>query len=331
MSASGTDIWGTADQFRYAYKQLNGDGFIIARVESVQNTHPWAKAGVMIRSTPDPSSAFANLFMTPGSGCRFQTRATPGGTCTTDDAVTTLAAVRSPHWVKLARQGDTFTAYDSNNPATEGWHPLALGPQTISMPATVCIGMSLTSHNANETCVAQFSNVSTNGNVTGANWQVQAIGTAMETKTNTPEPLYVTIEDNTGKKSPVVTYPDPNAALQNTWQEWNIPLSTFTNVKLNSINKMVIGIGKKTPAGAGSLYFDDIRLYPARCMPSMAKPAADINSDCTVDYLDLDIMADQWLKTAPPALTGDLNTDNKVNLKDFAKLAQGWLEVLLWP
>jgi hypothetical protein len=84
-------------------------------------------------------------------------------------------------------------------------------------------------------------------------------------------------------------------------------------------------------SGTGSLYFDDIRLYPARCLPLVQKPAADINSDCVVDYLDLDVMVDQWLLTAPPARTADLNADNKVDLKDFAKLAQGWLEELLWP
>ena len=34
MSASGTDIWDTVDEFRYAYKRLNGDGSIVARVDS---------------------------------------------------------------------------------------------------------------------------------------------------------------------------------------------------------------------------------------------------------------------------------------------------------
>jgi len=37
MSASGVDIWGTADEFRFAYKSLNGNGSIIARVDSIAN------------------------------------------------------------------------------------------------------------------------------------------------------------------------------------------------------------------------------------------------------------------------------------------------------
>ncbi|MHC4752662.1 MAG: sugar-binding protein [Planctomycetota bacterium] len=54
MTASGYDIWTNADgeeldEFHFAYKPLNGAGSIIARVDSVEDTDPWAKAGVMIR------------------------------------------------------------------------------------------------------------------------------------------------------------------------------------------------------------------------------------------------------------------------------------------
>jgi hypothetical protein len=46
------------------------------------------------------------------------------------------------------------------------------------------------------------------------------------------------------------------------------------------------------------LYFDDIRLYPARCVPDRKEPpAADLNNDCKVDYLDLEILLNEWLGT----------------------------------
>jgi hypothetical protein len=52
-----------------------------------------------------------------------------------------------------------------------------------------------------------------------------------------------------------------------------------------------------------------------------------------VDYLDLDIMAQQWLQAIPPAtvLSADLNADKKVDFKDYAKLVDAWLEEVLWP
>jgi hypothetical protein len=41
-------------------------------------------------------------------------------------------------------------------------------------------------------------------------------------------------------------------------------------------------------------------------------------------------MASAWLGTGA-ALAADLNADNRVNLKDYAILADAWLEEILWP
>ncbi len=54
MSAIGTDIWDTADQFRYVYKNLSGDGSMTVRVNSLLRSDGWAKAGVMIRESVHP-------------------------------------------------------------------------------------------------------------------------------------------------------------------------------------------------------------------------------------------------------------------------------------
>ena len=48
---SGIDLWGTADALRYVYQPISGDCTIIARVATIQNTMPWAQAGVMIRES----------------------------------------------------------------------------------------------------------------------------------------------------------------------------------------------------------------------------------------------------------------------------------------
>src|SRR6185295_1271198 len=48
-SGAGADIWDSADAFRFTYRTLAGDGEMIARVASLDNTDAWAKAGVMIR------------------------------------------------------------------------------------------------------------------------------------------------------------------------------------------------------------------------------------------------------------------------------------------
>jgi len=150
---------------------------------------------------------------------------------------------------------------------------------------------------------------------------------------NATERMYVALQDN---DSVAVVYYDGNSndVRDPNWHEWDIKLTDFINVELNSVKKVYIGFGNRyhpTPGGSGLVYFDDIRLYPPRCVPSRVK--GNFNDDCVVDFDDLGPMVDEWLNTVPPetALATDLNGDNKVDLKDYAVLAQHWLEEVLWP
>jgi len=58
--------------------------------------------------------------------------------------------------------------------------------------------------------------------------------------------------------------------------------------------------------------------------------SADLNSDCVVDFRDLEIMAGDWL-AGGPALAADLNADSMVDSKDYAVLAGQWLDEQLSP
>jgi len=76
---------------------------------------------------------------------------------------------------------------------------------------------------------------------------------------NAAETLYVALNG-----SAVVTHGNPNAARIEEWTEWDIDLQVF-GVNLANVNTLALGLGnKKTPqaGGSGTMYFDDIRLYP---------------------------------------------------------------------
>ena len=79
ISGSGDDIWNAADAFRYVHQPLNGDGTIIAKVNSQTNTDPWAKAGVMLRETTASGSINVLLTTTTGSGLDLQYRSATNG------------------------------------------------------------------------------------------------------------------------------------------------------------------------------------------------------------------------------------------------------------
>jgi len=96
-----------------------------------------------------------------------------------------------------------------------------------------------------------------------------------------------------------VTYDGDAENLTRTrWHEWNIDLRDFTGVDLGNVTELSIGLERSGVAGgSGVVYFDDIRLYPARCLAEVRQPGADLNDDCVVDYLDLQIVTNQWLST----------------------------------
>ena len=259
MSASGNDIWDVADQFRYAYRRLNGNGSIVARVDSVVNTDGWAKAGVMIRERLEAGAKHAAVVVTPNNGVSFPRRPFTNDVSEQINQ-TPLAA---PHWVRLTRTGDTFQAEHSTDGA--GWTSVGTDPllssDDITMMGTIYIGLCLTSHNVNAVTTAEFSNVQTTGGVSGQ-WQVADIG--VDHPGNDADRLYVVVQDSTGRLG-VSVHPDPGAVLATEWTEWRIPLSEFTvaGVNVQAVTKMYIGVGDRdhpTPDGAGMLYVDDIRV-----------------------------------------------------------------------
>ena len=155
--ASGTDIAGTADQFRYTSGALSGDGSIIARVVSFDNTDASAKAGVMIRASTAGNSAFAMVDVTPAGTIQFIRRATSGTSTTT---LATAAPGVLPRFIQLTRVGNNFSASYSADGIT--W--TALGTTTsITMGAAVRVGFASTSRSARKSAVAVFDNIALTG------------------------------------------------------------------------------------------------------------------------------------------------------------------------
>ncbi len=153
VQGSGADIWGYQDAFHFVYQPLNGNGAIVARVSSLQNTDPWAKAGVMIRQSADPGSPQAMMVMTPSNGTAFQYRVNLNGLSYSVGGPNTSAT--APYWVKLVRSGTTFTSYQSANGST--W--TVVGSATIPMTNAVYIGLAVTAHSYDALNTVTFDQV----------------------------------------------------------------------------------------------------------------------------------------------------------------------------
>jgi hypothetical protein len=85
---------------------------------------------------------------------------------------------------------------------------------------------------------------------------------------NAAETLYVALNG-----SAVVSHDNPNAAQIGAWTEWNIDLQIFADqgVNLANVNTIALGLGNRNnpqAGGSGTMYFDDIRLYPPAPEPA---------------------------------------------------------------
>ncbi len=78
VTGGGSDVWDKHDQFNLYSRKVNGDSVIEARVDSLTNTDPWAKVGVMFRGSISARAPYAYIFVTPSLGLAFQYR--PHGT-----------------------------------------------------------------------------------------------------------------------------------------------------------------------------------------------------------------------------------------------------------
>ena len=208
VAASGADIWGAVDEFHYVYQPLAGDGEIIARVVSLENTDPWAKAGVMMRNTLDANSAMVLVSMSPnpdraGSiGYSLQDRAFAGQLMTASaNSVGPFAVAGYPYYVRLVRQGNTFTGYAS---ATNGNWTL-VSSRNLDMNSTIYVGIATTSHRDGTLTNAVYDNVQVLGGSAGGNRPPTAVASATTLSGVTPLEVQFTGE-NSSDDAGIVSY-----------------------------------------------------------------------------------------------------------------------------
>jgi ABC-type transport system involved in multi-copper enzyme maturation permease subunit len=121
---------------------------------------PWAKAGIIIKASTRPGSAYAAMMVTGSHGVRMQydyTGDAPG--------LAGPVSAASPRWLRLTRSGDTVTGYDS----ADGTHWTRVGTAVLAgLPANVPGGLFATSPQYTQTSVGVSAVSSGNSDATGA-------------------------------------------------------------------------------------------------------------------------------------------------------------------
>ncbi|KUN72518.1 hypothetical protein AQJ46_11810 [Streptomyces canus] len=163
ITDAGADIWGAGGQHDDAYgtvyqagAAVNGTS-VTARVDNVDNSNGWAKAGVVLRNdlTGNGSSpGYAAVVVTPSNGISFQRDSNADGYL--DQLTNTAATVKAPVWLRLTRTATQVSAYYS----TDGSTFTQVG-STVTLPSMATTQDAGVIHTAHSTTAgsATFSNL----------------------------------------------------------------------------------------------------------------------------------------------------------------------------
>ncbi|MGO8958017.1 MAG: ABC transporter permease subunit [Streptosporangiaceae bacterium] len=160
------------DNFYFVHQPMAASGSITVSVTSMTGStspggvalqralQPWSKAGIIIKASTRPGSAYAAIMVTGGHGVRMQwnyTQDTPG--------LGGAVAPAAPRWLRLTRSGDTITGYDS----ADGAHWTKVGTAMLAgLPATVQAGLFAASPASNSLTSQSVSGSSSSGESTQA-------------------------------------------------------------------------------------------------------------------------------------------------------------------
>lgn len=161
IAANGTDIWqySNADQYAAIYRQgaAGDDSTATVKVDSLTDTNEWSRAGLVFRNDltkAGQSAGYVAVAVTPSHGVTMMWDANGNGYL--DTCCGASGSVTAPVWLKLERQGTTFTGWYS----TDGTNWNTVGSVTLpSATTSQDVGMLVNGH-APEVAVGTFTDFS---------------------------------------------------------------------------------------------------------------------------------------------------------------------------
>lgn len=153
ITASGTDIWNTADAFHYLFQPvLTNQTELTARIVSIDTTNGSAKCGVMFRQNLDPGSPYVFLNLIPTNRIYLQERFSQNNHSTESG---TSVVESAPYWVRVFNDGNKYISYISEN--GNDWK--AIDSVTLAMGPNAYVGIAYTSRNNSVTGSAVVDSV----------------------------------------------------------------------------------------------------------------------------------------------------------------------------
>jgi hypothetical protein len=168
VTAGGADVWSAPDNFVYVSQKVSGDFRVTVEINSGSLAPPadsYAKAGLMLRSSDDPSAAYLYLFESPyRQGIMYEMRQDDGGTNQSGVGNTQ----QLPAWLRLTRIGGVIipswssdgVKYYSLSPISDANQDSSITTPVIGMPGlapdSILVGLATVAHNTAQSANASY-------------------------------------------------------------------------------------------------------------------------------------------------------------------------------
>ena len=152
VTGGGENMWFASDNFRFVWKRVTGDASIQSDLAILGKTgNPHRKAGLMIRQSLDPDSAYVDAVIHGDGLTSLQCREEKGG-----PTREIQSRAQSPSRLRLEKIGDYAAFFFS---APDGSMQPAGGSFRIKLTQPYYIGLLVCSHDAAAIETAEFRNV----------------------------------------------------------------------------------------------------------------------------------------------------------------------------
>ncbi len=160
LTCTGGQIGGSSDQTSFLSLPWSGDGVFTVRLASVSGSGGSVSGsgtyGIVMRQNSTANGLMAaSAFNTFSRPVQLLTRATAGANAVGVGPATNSSAYPSPRWLRLARAGNTFTAFHSVDGIT--WEQTAASA-TVPFSGSTLVGLAGGGQNSTLTSIA-FDNV----------------------------------------------------------------------------------------------------------------------------------------------------------------------------
>lgn len=165
IEAAGDDVYGSHDEYAAVYFEVT-DGFL-AEVDilSQENTHEWAKCGIMCKNDMSPSGQASALgyqmaTLAYSQGFQFFYDSNDNGYMNTRDSDIDEFESTTPSSMRLLKAGDEFSMYIKDGSTWTDWQLVGDTLTRSTANSTQDVGLSVTSHESDELCTVVFDNFS---------------------------------------------------------------------------------------------------------------------------------------------------------------------------